>query len=521
MQLLKTVEGLHCYLVRLRAAPAAQTVGLVPTMGALHQGHASLIQRARQDNDQVVVSIFVNPLQFGPGEDLDQYPRTLSEDLRQCHDLGVDAVFAPTAAVLYGDSLEAGVTQVVPPPAMTACLCGRFRPGHFTGVATVVTKLLNLVQPDRAYFGQKDAQQLAILQQLVRDLNIASQIVPCPTVREADGLAVSSRNRYLSPQERQQATVLYQGLQAAAQRFQQGECQGQVLIDTVQAVLATVPAVRPQYVELVHPQTLTPLWQIDTVGLLAVAAHVGQTRLIDNWWLRSRRPIIAIDGPAGAGKSTVARRVAQTLDLLYLDSGAMYRAITWLVLQRGIDPQDEVAVAEVIPDCEIRLAAGEPGTPFPSRIWINDQEVTRAIRSPAVTQHVSTVAAQPMVRQRLLQQQQVHGVHGGIVMEGRDIGTQVFPQAELKIFLTASVQERARRRQRDLAAQQHPPVSLEDLAQAIDERDRKDSTRRVAPLQQADDAIELCTDGLTIDDVVAKIVHLYHQSLNAAATTAD
>lgn len=518
MQLLKTVEGLHCYLVRLRAAPAAQTVGLVPTMGALHQGHASLIQRARQENDQVIVSIFVNPLQFGPGEDLEQYPRSLSQDLRQCHDLDVDVVFAPTPAVLYGTSLDTGVTQVMPPPAMTERLCGRFRPDHFTGVATVVIKLLNLVQPDRAYFGQKDAQQLAMLQRLVEDLNLSSQIVPCPTIREADGLAVSSRNRYLSPQERQQATVLYRALRAAAQRFQQGERRGQVLIDTVQAVLATVPAVRPQYVELVHPQTLAPLCQVDTAGLLAVAAYVGQTRLIDNWWLRSRRPIIAIDGPAGAGKSTVARRVAQALDLLYLDSGAMYRAITWLVLQRGIDPQDEVAVAEIIPDCYIHLTAGDPDTPFPSRIWINDQEVTQAIRSQVVTQHVSTIAAQPVVRQTLLKQQQAHGIRGGIVMEGRDIGTQVFPQAELKIFLTASVQERARRRQRDLAAQQQPPVNLEDLAQAIDERDRKDSTRRVAPLQQADDAIELCTDGLTIDDVVEKIVHLYHQSLNAAAT---
>jgi pantoate ligase/cytidylate kinase len=218
---------------------------------------------------------------------------------------------------------------------------------------------------------------------------------------------------------------------------------------------------------------------------------------------------VAIDGPAGAGKSTVARQVAQRLGLLYLDSGAMYRAIAWRVLDQGIDPRDAVAVAELIPNCQLRLApTGDDPTwaAYPSRLWLNDQEVTALIRQPAVTALVSTIAAQPAVRQVLLLQQQNYGIQGGVVMEGRDIGTQVFPQAELKVFLTASATERARRRQRDLQAQGQPAETLEALEQAIAERDRKDSTRRVAPLKRAPDALELNTDGLSIAAVVDQIV---------------
>ncbi|MFQ4134692.1 bifunctional pantoate--beta-alanine ligase/(d)CMP kinase [Nodosilinea sp. PGN35] len=514
MRVLKTVAGVRRYLAQMRQGQSPAAVGLVPTMGHLHRGHLSLIERARLENAVVVVSIFVNPLQFGPQEDLGRYPHTPEQDLRLCDQAGVDGVFMPTAATLYGvaEPQADTITQVIPPPAMTAVLCGPHRPGHFEGVATVVTKLLSLVAPDRAYFGYKDAQQLAILKRLARDLNLPGQMVGCPTVREASGLALSSRNSYLSEAERWQAATLYRGLMAAQQRFGDGERLGSALIAAVQAELAQEPALRPQYVELVHPETLQPLERIETLGMLAVAAHLGGTRLIDNVLLRDRQPIVAIDGPAGAGKSTVARQVAQRLNLLYLDSGAMYRAVTWLALERGLDVQDEVAIAELVQDCDIHLVASGDDPAFaayPSRIWLNGQEVTQAIRSSAVTAAVSVVSAQPTVRQTLLQQQQQYGVTGGVVMEGRDIGTQVFPQAELKIFLTASVDERARRRQRDLAAQAQPAASLEELAQAIGDRDRQDSSRRVSPLRQADDAIVLNTDGLAIDEVVEKIVQLF------------
>lgn len=517
MRVLKTVEGVRRYLSQMRREQSAGdgvAVGLVPTMGNLHQGHLSLIERARLENGVVVVSIFVNPLQFGPQEDLARYPHTPEQDLRLCEQAGVDAVFMPTATAFYGAAQPQAdaMTRVMPPRAMVAVLCGPHRPGHFEGVATVVTKLLSLVAPDRAYFGYKDAQQLAILKRLSRDLNLPGQLVGCPTVRETSGLALSSRNSYLSEVERQQAAVIYRGLLAAQQCFQAGERLSTALIAAVSAELSQEPALSPQYVEMVHPETLQPLERVETLGMLAVAAHLGATRLIDNILLRDRQPIVAIDGPAGAGKSTVARQVAERLNLLYLDSGAMYRAVTWLILERGIDVQDEVAIAELVQDCEIRLEASghDPAfAAYPSRIWLNGQEVTQAIRSTAVTAEVSAVSAQPTVREILLRQQQQYGITGGVVMEGRDIGTQVFPQAELKIFLTASVGERARRRQRDLAAQDQPAVSLSNLEQAIDERDRKDSSRRVSPLRQADDAIALITDGLSIEDVVSKIVQLF------------
>lgn len=520
MQVLKSVEGLQCSLEHRRhpmdQGPFKQlTVGLVPTMGALHQGHMSLIERARRENDLVVVSIFVNPLQFSPGEDFHDYPRMFSQDIKCCENVGVDIVFMPTADKLYRSHTDAKKTTLVVPPAnMTQVMCGQFRPGHFEGVATVVTKLLSLVRPSRTYFGQKDAQQLAILKRVVEDLNLPGQLIGCPIIRDDHGLALSSRNQYLNQEERTQAARLFAGLSAAKTQFSQGERQADVLIATVHSILAKTPKIKPQYVELVDPETLTPLERITTSGLLGVAAYVGTTRLIDNILLRARRPIIAIDGPAGAGKSTVARQIAHRLKLLYLDSGAMYRAVTWLVLERGLSPRDEVAIAELIQDCTLHLAptGDEPElAAYPSRIWINDQEVTQAIRSEAVTSQVSTIAAQPAVRQRLLHLQQQYGAQGGVVMEGRDIGTEVFPEAELKIFLTASVGERARRRQRDLEAQNQPAINLEHLERAIDERDRKDSTRRVAPLRKAADAIEINTDGLTIEDVITKIMTLFHQ----------
>ncbi|MFQ3619041.1 MAG: bifunctional pantoate--beta-alanine ligase/(d)CMP kinase [Cyanobacteriota bacterium] len=534
MRLFKTIAGLRSYLALCRqgsdgeaAAQAGRSLGLVPTMGALHEGHLSLIRRARQENATVAVSIFVNPLQFGPQEDFHKYPKTLAQDSELCEAAGVDVIFAPSAEELYGGrsgSRKDILTQVIPPQAMMAVLCGPHRPGHFEGVATVVAKLLNIVQPDRAYFGQKDAQQLAILRRMVADLNLQVDLIACPTVREASGLAMSSRNQYLSPEERSHAAALYRSLHRAEQAFHQGTRNSQELIAIVKEELSTVSAVRPQYIELVHPETMVPLDAVEERGLVAIAAHLGSTRLIDNIVLSARKPIIAIDGPAGAGKSTVARRVAAELGLLYLDTGAMYRAVTWLVQQSGVEISDEAAIAELVSQSEIELvqvaggqdgAAPHPSTPSPLMVLINGQDVTREIRTPEVTAQVSAIAAQGEVRKALVKQQKEYGRRGGVVMDGRDIGTQVFPDAELKIFLTASVQERARRRQLDLKEQGQTEVSLEALEQAIFERDQKDSSRKISPLRKADDAIELVTDGLTIEAVVAKIIGLYRDRLSS------
>ena len=516
VRLFTTVAALRCYLSLCRSekrtggAESNQAIGLVPTMGSLHAGHLSLIQRARQENATVIVSIFVNPLQFGPTEDYQHYPRLLDQDRQLCEQAGVDAIFAPNVQEL---GVTSPLTQVVPPDAMTSVLCGRTRPGHFQGVATIVTKLLNLVQPERAYFGQKDAQQLAIIRRVVADLNLPVEIVGCPTVRVASGLALSSRNQYLSVEQKEQAAVIYRSLQAALQAFQAGEDRGTALIAASKAELMMVSCLQIEYVELVHPTTLVPLEKVEETGMLAIAARLGSTRLIDNIILRTRQPIVAIDGPAGAGKSTVARQVAQALGLLYLDTGAMYRALTWLVLQLGIPLDDKCAIAELASHCQIQLAASADQQNS-QRVWINDREVTHAIRTLEVTSQVSAIAAQPAVRQALVLQQQSWGQKGGLVAEGRDIGTHVFPDAELKIFLTASVKERARRRQLDFQHQGQVDVSLDQLERDITERDWKDSTRNVAPLQKAADAIEIQTDGLSVAQVTAAIVKCYHKRLS-------
>jgi pantoate ligase/cytidylate kinase len=312
-------------------------------------------------------------------------------------------------------------------------------------------------------------------------------------------------------------------LQAAQKAFQAGERDAPFgkpfrdrtsLIEVVKSELASVSDIQVEYVELVHPTTLTPLDQVEDSGLLAIAARFGSTRLIDNVLLQHRKPIVAIDGPAGAGKSTVARQVAQTLGLMHLDTGAMYRALTWRVLEAGIDLEDEPAIAELVSQSQINLVTDEASRAI--RIWIDGEEVTQVIRSLEVTANVSFIAAVPAVRRELVKQQQRWGCKGGVVAEGRDIGTHVFPDAELKIFLTASVQERARRRQQDLKDQELQSVSLEQLEQDIRLRDVRDSTRTLAPLRKAADAIEINTDGLSIAEVTERIVSLYHQQISTS-----
>jgi len=260
-------------------------LGLVATMGALHQGHASLIRAAVDQCDEVVVSIFVNPLQFSPEEDLAEYPRPLEADCKICKELGVAVVFNPIPEELsINDQANTKVetTQVYPPSSLTSGLCGRYRPGHFTGVATIVTKLLNLIQPDCAFFGQKDAQQLAIIDCLVIDLNLPVKIVGCPIVREDSGLALSSRNQYLTNSEKHTATQIYQSLQLAQKSYQQGTVVVETLIKLVTKYLQPLPDLKIQYVEIVEPSTLQPLTTIQKKGLLAIAVYVGRTRLIDN-----------------------------------------------------------------------------------------------------------------------------------------------------------------------------------------------------------------------------------------------
>ena len=270
-------------LADLRPARAAlpEPVGFVPTMGALHEGHLSLVRRARQECASVVVSIFVNPTQFGPNEDLAAYPRDLQRDLGMLEPLGVDLVWAPTPQVMYPEGFQTWVEV----EKLTLPLEGGIRPGHFRGVTTVVTKLFHAVQPQVAYFGQKDAQQAAVIRRMTRDLDFPIQISVCPIVREADGLAMSSRNVYLSPAERQAATVLYRGLSAAARAFDQGERRAETLRGLVRETIVAEPLAQLQYVSCADYDSLEELDQVRGKALLSLAARLGKTRLIDNFVL--------------------------------------------------------------------------------------------------------------------------------------------------------------------------------------------------------------------------------------------
>lgn len=276
MNVLTTIDEVRC---ASRAAHRdRKRVGLVPTMGALHEGHLSLVRAAKAQCDVVVVSIFVNPTQFGPNEDYAKYPRSFERDCQMLEQEGADLAFAPTVDEMY----PKGAVTYVTVEGMSEKLCGKSRPGHFRGVTTVVLKLFSAVEPDKAFFGQKDAAQVAIVRRMVRDLNLPVEIVVCPIVREADGLAMSSRNAYLDAQERKSALALSQSLKRVEDLFQNGEVDATNLIQAGKQTIAQDSSVRLDYLEIVDPETLNAVPTISGPSLVAVAAFVGTTRLIDN-----------------------------------------------------------------------------------------------------------------------------------------------------------------------------------------------------------------------------------------------
>jgi len=276
MKICHTIDEMRA--TRHAARREGKAVGLVPTMGALHEGHLSLVRMARAQCDLVVVSIFINPLQFGPHEDLAKYPRNFDRDRDLLEREGVEVIFAPTVEEMY----PAGAITYVTVEALSDRLCGRSRPGHFRGVTTVVSKLFHIVEPDRAFFGQKDAAQSVIIRRMVRDLDIPVQVVIGPIVREPDGLAMSSRNAYLDASQRLSALVLHRSLLAVQERFDRGERKVQALIEAGKQVFSEDPSVRLDYLEIVDPETLDPVDDLSQRALVAVAAFVGKARLIDN-----------------------------------------------------------------------------------------------------------------------------------------------------------------------------------------------------------------------------------------------
>lgn len=276
MDIINTIAGMKKAVKELRQQ--GRRIGFVPTMGYLHEGHLSLVRACRQEADSTVVSIFVNPIQFGPREDFHRYPRDLERDRSLLEKEGVDILFYPSAEEMY----PVGFRTYVEVTGLQDVLCGRSRPGHFRGVATVVLKLFNIVSPDVAFFGQKDAQQAVIIRRMVRDLDLDVEIKVRPIVRDADGLALSSRNTYLSAEERRAALAIPRSLEEAAAMIEGGERRAGVIIERMRAILAAEPLLRIDYVEIVDPEELTPREMIDGEALVAVAVYCGQTRLIDN-----------------------------------------------------------------------------------------------------------------------------------------------------------------------------------------------------------------------------------------------
>ncbi len=279
MRIAKTIEEVRTLVKGWKAE--GLSVGLVPTMGYLHEGHGSLIARARKENERVVVSIFVNPMQFGPGEDLESYPRDLEKDSAYCESLGADLIFHPEPEEMYTE----GFCSYVDMSVLTEELCGLSRPVHFRGVCTVVNKLFNIVQPDRAYFGQKDAQQLAVIRRMVEDLNMDLEIVGCPIVREEDGLAKSSRNTYLSKEEREAARVLSRAVRLGEELVATGERDAKKLVSEMAAVIEQEPLARIDYVKAVDGLSMQQIETVKLPMLVALAVFIGKTRLIDNFMI--------------------------------------------------------------------------------------------------------------------------------------------------------------------------------------------------------------------------------------------
>ncbi len=277
MQVVKTIREVREIVNEWRKQ--GYTVGLVPTMGYLHEGHQSLISKSHEQNDRTVVSVFVNPIQFGPNEDLATYPRDLERDMHKVEEAGGDIIFNPEPSEMYPDHF----TSFIDTTETTELLCGARRPVHFRGVCTVVGKLFNIVGPDRAYFGQKDAQQLATIKRFARDLNFNIEIVPCPIVREDDGLAKSSRNTYLSPEERKAAVILSQSLKKGKQAIENGEKDAKKVISIITESLETEPLAKVDYVEVVDFNNVQRIDQIKGETLVAIAVYIGKTRLIDNF----------------------------------------------------------------------------------------------------------------------------------------------------------------------------------------------------------------------------------------------
>ena len=481
----------------------------IPTMGGLHPGHQYLIQSAKKEkgniNKIILVSIFINPLQFSKNEDFRKYPRNLNRDAEIAFRAGADAIWAPNYNEVFPGG-EDSHFKIKVPDILNNQLCGAKRKGHFDGVATVIIRLIKIIQPEELILGEKDWQQLIIIRKLFEELSIPIKIQSYATQRDQSGFAYSSRNSYLSHTERLNAQALPNAIQETKIDFVKNKI---INLEKLNSRLKK-SNLDIEYVKIVDAFSLKPIKNIKGICLLAAAVKCGSTRLIDHTFLMRRKPIIAIDGPAGAGKSTVTKEFAKRLGFIYLDTGAMYRAVTWLIISNSIDPSNQTEIKNILKEAKLEFKSSMLDE---QKTFINDTDVTKKIRSPKVTSIVSEVAKQQFVRELLTKKQQAIGDNGGLIAEGRDIGTAVFPDADVKIFLTASPKERAKRRSLDLKKRGYEYSSVEDLEREIKARDKKDSEREIAPLKKAEDAIELLTDGMNIEDVLQELNYIFRSKV--------
>ena len=499
--ILKTIKDLSRWKKDLN-----KDINFVPTMGNLHKGHQELIKSANTTScGLTLVSIFVNPLQFEDKEDFQNYPKTTLKDHAIAFHSGADVLFLPKEEDLFPKDYNE-LKFIRASKELNSTLCGSNRIGHFDGVCKVVYRLLELINPRFLFLGEKDWQQLLIIKNMIKEMKLNVQIKAIPTQRDNDGIPFSSRNNLLQKKDKEKLIFFSKKLHEAKAKFLQEK-----VIDMDYLIKEfTKKNISIEYLKLVDAFSLQEKTHLKGISMLAGAIRCGHTRLIDHIFLMRTKPIIAIDGPAGSGKSTVTKLLARKLKLLYLDTGAMYRALSWFLINQNVDLSKNDDLKKNLSKISIIFKSDKNSN---QDVFINDICVTTEIRSQKISSIVSKIAAINEVREFLVNEQKKIGNKGGIVAEGRDIGSTVFPKAELKIYLTASINERAKRRQLELERSSNEKISFSDIKEQIKSRDKNDMNRSLSPLIKAKDAILIESDGLSVSQIVEKIIKIYDERI--------
>ena len=496
--ILKTINDLYKWKNNIEA-----NINFVPTMGNLHKGHLELIQQSNKDgSNKTLVSIFINPLQFNDKKDFKNYPKTLEKDIHLAFTSGANAIFLPSESEIL--NIKSLMHQKAS-QKLSSNLCGKSREGHFDGVCTIVFRMLKIINPQKMFLGEKDWQQVLILKNMIKELNLKVEIKSITTQRDIDGVPFSSRNNLLTNLERKDLQLFSKELKKAKKNFLINKT---INLEEINNSFKN-KNLKVEYLQHLSAFSLSESIEKENITILAGAILCGSKRLIDHVFLMKRKPIIAIDGPAGSGKSTVTKLIAKKLNFIYLDTGAMYRALSWFLLDQKISYENDNILKKFLNKLNIVFKTNLNSE---QDILINDICVTDKIRSPRISSIVSSIASISNVREFLVNEQRKIGNNGGIVAEGRDIGTTVFPKAEIKIYLNASIDERAKRRKIELNIQGHD-VDFNKLKDQIKKRDFDDSTRNISPLVKAEDAVEIITDNFSAEQIAEKIIQIFYEKL--------